>query len=319
MVAVKECLDEVRKLTESPEITAVDEEIFSLLLFFCGRALAELSEFKSAISYFEMSLSIRRRIFQTAHGSVADCLLQLGRANYNFSRSVEAEKYFNEALAIFRKIHGEKHGDVADCLISLGNLMGYTEHSFPYYQEALSISRELFGDNHQTVARCLHNIGVACTFLRRYDEAEKYLDEALLILSDIYGEKHEQVAICLSNVGRVHMFCSRYDKAREFLERAHGIRKEIGNQVRVGRSLYFLGQLSEKQRKVSTAVDYYSRALDTFRRYEFPEDHLYVKEAVDALQGVKNCDSTYFSRKRKTEPKTFSVLRGKLPKQVTKG
>lgn len=133
MVAVKECLDKVRKLTESPEITAVDEEIFSLLLFFCGRALAELSEFKSAISYFEMSLSIRRRIFQTAHGSVADCLLQLGRANYNFSRSVEAEKYFNEALAIFRKIHGEKHGDVADCLISLGNLMGYTEHSFPYY------------------------------------------------------------------------------------------------------------------------------------------------------------------------------------------
>lgn len=312
MKVVKQCLEEVRNFINGTELN-VDKQTSSLLFFFCGRALAELSEFESAINYFEMSLSIRREIFDAKSKSVADCLLHLGKANYNFSRSEEAKECYNEALLIFREIYRDKkHGDVADCFICLGNLMGRTEDSFPFYQEALVISRELFGAKHQTVARCLHNMGVTCTFLCRYDEAEKYLEEALLLLSDIYGEKHEKVAICLSNIGRVHMFCSRYDMARDFLEQALNIRKEIGNQLRVGRSFHFLGELSEKEGKVSVAVDYYKEALDTFRRYEFPEDHLYVKEAVEALQGLgeissQGCNAS-LSRKRKCEDVKASSL-----------
>ena len=304
---VKQCLEEIRNFMEGCWDFTVDEDISSLLLFFCGRALAELSEFKSAIKYYKLSLDIRRRIFGVKHKAVADCLLQLGRANYNFSRSEEASDYLNEALSIFREIYGEKHEDVANCLIGLGNLEGSQEESFPYYQEALSISRELFGEKHPTVARCLHNMGVTCTFLCRYDEAEKLLDEALVLLYDIYGQKHEQVAICLSNLGRVHMFCTRYDKARYFLDEALNIRNELGNQLRVGRSLYFLGQLSEKEGKNNIAEDYYNKALDTFRRYEFPEDHLYMKEAVAALQEVSkatNAQGTPWrdtARKRKAE------------------
>lgn len=83
----------------------VDKKISSLLFSFCGRALAELSKFKSAINYFEMSLSIRREIFEAKSKSVADCLLHLGKANYNFSRSEEAKKCYNEALLIFREIY----------------------------------------------------------------------------------------------------------------------------------------------------------------------------------------------------------------------
>ena len=311
MEVVKQCLEEVRNFIDGTELN-VDKEISSLLFFFCGRALAELSEFKSSIKYFEMSLSFRREIFEAKSKSVADCLLHLGKANYNFSRSVEAKACYNEALLILREICGDKHGDVADCLIGLGNLMGHTEESFPYYQEALSISRKLFGDKHRTVGRCLHNMGVTYTFLCRYEIAEQYLEEALLLLRDIYGEKHEQVAICLTNIGRVHMFCSRYDKAKDILEQALNIRKKIGNQLRVGRSFHFLGQLSEKEGNVSVAVDYYKEALDTFRRYEFPEDHLYVKEAVDALQGLGETSSqgrsASVSRKRKYEDVKTNTL-----------
>lgn len=72
------------------------------------------------------------------------------------------------------------------------------------------------------------------------------------------------------------------------MERALNIRRDIGNQLRVGRSLYHLGSLIEKEGKINTAADYYSRALETIRRYEFlPENHLYVREAVEALRRVK--------------------------------
>ena len=72
------------------------------------------------------------------------------------------------------------------------------------------------------------------------------------------------------------------------MEIALNIRRDIGNQLRVGRSLYHLGSLIEKEGKIKTAADYYSRALETIRRYELlPENHLYVREAVKALRRVK--------------------------------
>lgn len=214
-------------------------------------------------------MEIRRRSFDTNSQAVAECLRQLGRANYNLSQGKEAREYYNEALAIFRKNFGEKHKDVARCLIGLGNLENNQAEALPYYHKALSISKELFGEQKQIEARCLHNIGVTCTFLCRYDDAEKHLNDALVLLCDIYGERHEETAICLCNLGRVHLFCSRFEKARDLLEKALKIRQEIGNELRVARNLFFLGQLSQKEGEISTAEESYTKALDTFEALNF--------------------------------------------------
>ena len=289
MPIVKQCVEMVRGIIE--ECVAVDDKTSSLLLFFCGHALIDFSEYVSAIKYLQMSLSIRRKIYANKHKAVADCLRQLGRANFNFSRNEEAMMFFQEALSIFREVHGEKHGDVAECLIGLGNVKGslcYHTEATQYFQEALFISRELFGTKHLIVARCLHNLGVTSLDCDRYVDAENFLEEALTIQLEICGEKQERVAVTLNNLGRVHLNCSRFEKAKHFMERALNIRFGIGNQLRVGRSLYHLGSLSEKEGNISTAADYYSRALQTIRHFDFlPENHLYVREAVEALQRVK--------------------------------
>lgn len=283
---VKQCLEAVRQFMKANTDIAINKDISYLLHFFCGQALAEQSKFKDAIEYFKEALEIRRRSFDTNSQAVAECLRQLGRANYNLSQGKEAREYYNEALAIFRKNFGEKHKDVARCLIGLGNLENNQAEALPYYHKALSISKELFGEQKQIEARCLHNIGVTCTFLCRYDDAEKHLNDALVLLCDIYGERHEETAICLCNLGRVHLFCSRFEKARDLLEKALKIRQEIGNELRVARNLFFLGQLSQKEGEISTAEESYTKALDTFRSFKFPENHLYVKEAVSALQEI---------------------------------
>ena len=90
----------------------------------------------------------------------------------------------------------------------------------------------------------------------------------------------------MCNLGRVHLFCSRFEKARDLLEKALKIRQEIGNELRVARNRFFLGQLSQKEGEISTAEESYTKALDTFRSFKFPENHLYVKEAVSALQEI---------------------------------
>lgn len=311
MSTVKQCVDIAVGVIEGS--VSVDEKTSSLLLFFCGRAMIDFSEYVRAIKYLEMSLAMRRQIYGNKHKTVAECLRHLGRVNFNFSRNEEATKFFHEALSIFREIRGEKNGDVAECLVGLGNVKGnlcYHAEATQYFQEALSISRELFGTKHLIVARCLHNLGVISIDCGRYDDAGRFLEEALTIQLEICGEKQEQVAISLNNLGRLHLKCSRFEKARHFMERALNIRRDIGNQLRVGRSLYHLGSLIEKEGKINTAADYYSRALETIRRYEFlPENHLYVREAVEALQRVneaKEAQSTTasnapVSRKRKAE------------------
>lgn len=327
MSTVKQCVDIAVGVIEGS--VSVDEKTSSLLLFFCGRAMIDFSEYVRAIKYLEMSLAMRRQIYGNKHKTVAECLRHLGRVNFNFSRNEEATKFFHEALSIFREIRGEKNGDVAECLVGLGNVKGnlcYHAEATQYFQEALSISRELFGTKHLIVARCLHNLGVISIDCGRYDDAARFLEEALAIQLEICGEKQEQVAISLNNLGRLHLKCSRFEKARHFMERALNIRRDIGNQLRVGRSLYHLGSLIEKEGKINTAADYYSRALETIRRYEFlPENHLYVREAVEALQRVneaKEAQSTTasnapVSRKRKAEDLTANI-KLQRPSQVIK-
>ena len=194
---VKQCLETPRQFMKVNTDIAINKDVSSLLHFFCGQALAEQSKFKDAIEYFKEALEIRRRGFDRNSQAVAECLRQLGRANYNLSQGKEAREYYNEALAIFRKNVGEKHKDVARCLIGLGNLENNQAEALPYYHKALSISKELLGEQKQIEARCLYNTGVTCTFLCRYDDAEKYLNDALVLLCDIYGERHEETAICL--------------------------------------------------------------------------------------------------------------------------
>lgn len=135
---------------------------------------------------------------ETVRRSPSVCASWGERTTINLSQGKEAREIYNEALAIFRNNFGEKQKDVARCLIGLGNLENNQAEALPYYHKALSISKELFGEQKQIEARCLHNIGVTCTFLCRYDDAEKHLNDALVILCDIYGEQHEETAICLS-------------------------------------------------------------------------------------------------------------------------
>lgn len=307
----------------------VDEKTSSLLLFFCGSALIDQSEYVRAIEYLEMSLSMRRRIYGNRHKAVAECLRQLGRVSFNFSRNEDATKFYHEALSIFREIRGEKSAEVAECLVGLGNVKGnlcFHAEATQYFQEALSISRELFGTKHLIVARCLHNLGVTSIDCGRYDDARRFLEEALAIQLKICGEKQERVAISLTNLGRLHLRRSRFEEARHFMERALNIRRDIGNQLRMGRSLYHLGTLIEKEGKISSAADYYSRALETIRRYEFlPENHLYVREAVEALRRVKEVTEAQsttarnmpLSRKRKADD-LASNMKLQHPPQVIK-
>lgn len=49
---------------------------------------------------------------------------------------------------------------------------------------------------------------------------------------------------------------------------------------------FFLGQLSQKEGEISTAEENYTKALDTFGSFKFPENKLYVKEVVSTLQEI---------------------------------
>ena len=146
MSTVEQCIQMAVRVIEGS--VSVDEKTSSLLHFFCGSALIDLSEYVRAIEYLETSLVMRRRIYGNRHKAVAECLRHLGRVSFNFSRNEDAKKLFHEALSIFREIRGEKSSEMAECLVGLGNVKGnlcHHDQATRYFQEALSISRDLFG------------------------------------------------------------------------------------------------------------------------------------------------------------------------------
>ena len=96
------------------------------------------------------------------------------------------------------------------------------------------------------------------------------------------------------------------------MEKTPNIRLEIGNELRIGRRLHNLGTLSETEGNITTAADYCRLALQTIRRYEFlPENHPYVREAVESLQRTTEEQSTkvgtVMNTKRKMEELTDAI------------
>ena len=280
MAVVKECYELVRKFIEDngcmEEESSVSDKLSAWLLSFSGRVMVELSEFKSAMEFYNKSLSFYRNIYGGQHSDVATVFAQFGGPfTSRLHQLYKSESCFQQALSIYLAVNGDKHESVATCLLNLGavntDLHRYKEAE-SFIQRAMSIYREVCGENSEQVARCLFSLGRVNRHLCKFNEAEKLFIKARDMFSDIYGSCHPLTAGCLTDLGLVYLNCCRYNEARDLFEQSLRIYDDAGDQYGVALCLHSLGLVCEKLLNLQEAVNYFNSALKITTTL-FPEGH----------------------------------------------
>ncbi len=227
------------------------------ILFKAGFALQEKKLFKNALSYYEHSLEINKKL-DNKPGLIND-YSYIGIMYTDLGRYEEGIKSFKEALKIQEELNdkaGTAHNlnNVANLYSYLGD---YTE-SLKLLNQALGISQEI-GDSTQT-AKTLINLGTIYFRLRNYQKSIGYLEQAIRISDE--SEEEAQKAIALNLVGVVYRHQGDYDKALENYQRGLEINKKLGLRTEVATNLSIIGEIYKELGRYSEAQKYLRQSLE---------------------------------------------------------
>ncbi len=158
-------------------------------------------------------------------GAASRCnaLAGLGQVTRALGDLDAARDIYRQALPIQRARNDTRM--VARLELQLGNIeldAGQFETSLAHYTDAHATLVRL-GDRLDTL-RCEGNIGLLCTYLGRYDEAERWLAAATDELQ-VIGQPLDR-AIGLGNLGDLYRLCGDFDRADRCLRQSIEICRE---------------------------------------------------------------------------------------------
>jgi tetratricopeptide (TPR) repeat protein len=247
----------------------------SYLLHNYGILLQSLGRYDDALSEYEESLEIKKRIGDVS--GVAKSLHQIGNI-YQYKGSYDAalEKY-KESLKIFKRI-GDVSGE-SKSLHQIGIIYEYKgsyDAALAKYEESLEIAKRI-GDV-SGESKSLHQIGIIYEYKGSYNDAFAKYEESLEIkkrIGDVSGE-----AASLHQIGMIYELKGSYDDALAKYEESLEINKQIGNVEGMAQSFGQLGVLSKTLEKYKDALQYFSDAYLIFKKIGSPS----VSQALNDIK-----------------------------------
>ena len=222
-----------------------------------GLVYADKGEWDTAIDYYQKSLEIRERI-EDIHG-MARTYNNLGMVYYKKGEWDTAIDYYQKSLDIFEKI-----GDIHGISQTYGNL-GLAYHSkgewdttIDYYQKSLEIKEKL-GDIHG-ISQTYCAIGMVYYRKGEWDTAIKYHEKSLNIFEKI-GDIQE-MARTYCALGLVYADKGEWDTAIKYHEKNLEIKEKIGDIYEMAMTYNNLGSVYADKGEWDTAIDYYQKSLE---------------------------------------------------------
>jgi CHAT domain-containing protein len=277
-VAAQRLLEESEQLRRQPQATAkrqaIEKNQQALALFEAaadayrqalthrqtGFAFAQLSEFRTALGYFNRALSLaqnlgNRRLEASVHtfvGGAYDVLGDVRKAldHYDRALSLSREAGFQSTEASALNNIGKIYNDTADW-----------QRALEYYQQALPIFRTL--GNKGTEGITLNNIGVAYNMVGEPQKALDYLQQALPLLQAV-GDKNAE-SYTLSNIGSAYSRSGEIPKALNHFSQAQAIQKETENRAQQAETLDLIGETYLAQGQPEKALGYHQESLQIQR------------------------------------------------------
>eukprot|EP01138_Halocafeteria_seosinensis_P000157 gb/GECG01000163.1/.p1 GENE.gb/GECG01000163.1/~~gb/GECG01000163.1/.p1 ORF type:complete len:1301 (+),score=162.13 gb/GECG01000163.1/:1-3903(+) len=227
------------------------KKLLATTLLHLGEVKCKLGDAESAKTYFEQSLSRRRKLYTDPnHPAILAAVEARGRALHQLGDAEGAKNCIEQALYAAQKYFGETHVEVARIVGNLGvalSNLGEAQGAKACIEEGLKIDREYYGRTHLVVAHRLCNLGHALHNLGDAQGAKKHLEDALKIQEDHFmsngDDNYVALARTLECLGLALRDVGEIQRARECFERAYPIVERYygKNHVMVASPLERLG------------------------------------------------------------------------------
>ena len=236
-------------------------------------------EYGKAWDYLEQSLPIYREVGDTEGQGTT--LNNIAKLAGAKGNYTKALKYFEQSLPLYREIHyREGEGWSLNNIGEIHRQQGDYPAALEYYKQALTLAREI--KEKALESTVLNNIGTVYYAQENYDAALEQDEQDLAIFRQIGDRRNE--GRCLNNIAAIYKAKGDYPAALKQHKKALAIAEEIGAKAEEAVISGNIGWLYANQGEPAKAEPYLSRTVELEEQLEHPalEDARKLLEAVRA-------------------------------------
>ncbi|PHN07779.1 tetratricopeptide repeat protein [Flavilitoribacter nigricans] len=262
----------------------------SMILNNLGILCSNTNEFAEAVSFFEESLLIRRKLAENEpeyRHEVAATLNNLSVLHSDTNDHEKARSTIKEALEIKRTVAEAQPAlylsSLAMTLNNYGELLRENSDFIQaqiYFQEALTIQRQLVTDNPEEllpeIAATLNNSALSYALQNRFSLAQAQYEEAIAIRKEL-AQKNKQAylpdaAMAMNNLGELFRTQHQFEAAESLYQDALEAQRQLAIEnpqtflIDVAMTLNNLGELFRMQDQFSLAQPRYEEAIEIERK-----------------------------------------------------
>jgi tetratricopeptide (TPR) repeat protein len=160
-------------------------------------------KYEEAITFFEKSIEIMKKILSPTHVDVATTYNNIGFVYERMKEYSKALSYHEKAIKIKQKNLSPNHPQLAISYDNMGNVlnqMGEYSKALSFQQKALEISQKTLPPNHPSLAIRYNNIGSVYDSLGDYSKALSFYERALNIGQRSLPENHPHLQQLKRNI-----------------------------------------------------------------------------------------------------------------------
>ena len=208
----------------------------ALTILSIGFAYAQLNEFRTALRYFDKTLSLAQQLNQRRLEAATHTFL--GGANDVLGNFKEALNHYERAVTL-----AQASGNTAAAANALNNIgkiyndSSNWQRALEFYSQALPLLKAI--GNQRSEAQTINNIGVAYYMLGEPHKALGHLQDSLSLRRSTADKNGE--SLTLTNMGNTFAMSGDYEKAQECYRQARAIETETGNKAQEADTLDFIG------------------------------------------------------------------------------
>ncbi|MFL6216848.1 MAG: CHAT domain-containing protein [Blastocatellia bacterium] len=213
-----------------------------------------------ATASYEAALNLWREL--KLSDQQAEALISLGYIEYRRGAWQNVFAFFTQAQALLDEQAepykmGQIHAGLANAFIE----SGMPETGLAKYMQALDDYNQTH--NRRAVTAMIWGIGRANYILGNYEEARRHLENALAEAESI--KENKIAALCNDFLGQTARATNDQTAALHYYEVALNLYTQAASPMEAARVLALIGQVYEQQGKVEQARAFYQSALKTFR------------------------------------------------------
>jgi tetratricopeptide (TPR) repeat protein len=182
-----------------------------------GFVAREMADHKNAEQFFQLALSLERRLGDPDNPEMAITLQHVGRYAHWRQDFDTSWKCWSEALEIWKRlVFGKKQFGysvyLASALHALGEFFADTgkfDDARQNFEQALSVRESILPPGHPDIIENLGNLGKLCAYLKDFPAARTYLRRAVPLYLKELGPNHDETQQLQNLLGQVDAYLAK--------------------------------------------------------------------------------------------------------------